>query len=1472
VFQLSKLGRDACDALAKQSVARVMIRTLRLTSQAALSNIANDSTELLSARNQVRLAAATVLGNLANASADSSTRVALAGGVEYALETLQQLFGLPEGFQNSSQSRQYVLIDPPGAEIEVAHQAIRILCGYYTVICKDLAVPKRWERLSINYVENVTAVINTVGAILHYPAPVLQSALCTLLAAIAECPGNEIFRPQIINSTLRDLVHLVLGGPQGVHLSDRQLQEQGEDVLIALGFDDGIDDVHRASGNPEVLRVWARIQASLEFQTLTSLALKQKASEFWKVPAENILLKAKEVSTHCAFAATLRRFFSNHKGAPVYEPPLWLRGFVGSETNPKPSVEVDEKLCTISKNYVTSWAKQLGFALEPSAFGPLRDDAAVSIDGIMRSMPAWYVEMFKQTIPSLLERRYYLLPYARQGHRSMLSEPLLPELPLSIVVPSSRHLTKQFGSILQKIILTHDPVVALEGSNSERSSSSNLQEWTLCVRECIKCPNEEFIENLLDCLRRFPSITSLVLMGPSDFEYRIDIKAIAKLVRFLPESVQWLTFDNLLCRGKDVALVAKAISLRRTLSMNLSGLSIRESGLSGRDLQPILSLMQPTVARSSLNSSTPPAKLRVRWLDFSGNSLTDAHCASIIDAVANASTATSAVRGLDFSNNAILGFPTKMFQALFNEEKDSSIMPLLGSESSPGTLHELFIGNMPVGSRAASALLRRAASPHSRLRALGLGGCRLTGDSILTCALVEALETGTHLSEVDLSDNVLGEVSGKEICLALRVHCPHFIGLNGCKGLRELDRSFIQEAMLSVRAHYAENLLAKAKRDLLTRAKSDFTEVRRSQSQWSSTYPSMWESDSALAVASSPSNGDLDLFAGSSNSMISGSSSFEMASASSSSFSSSSMSMGTVSPNAGEPTMHPMVHDILQDERDGFRPRLCVLFSIPLVHFGPDGQPLACASIEYETERQMLMQTFQDAKRDINLSFGFATLDRLRSEVTLHCRAIHYSGHGCRDALLFEDQVGGARPVATSVLRDLAGSGSGGPGTSKVKLAFVSACHSEYAGQAFVDAGVPHVVCVKVSERLQDTAAQAFTRWFYLELAIGGTVRRAFQVATQAVRAQEQSRVSGMAASMAPAIRPDQADKFLLLPLDGNHDVPIFPGRSELKRWPSGDAIVSGLPEDQERQEERRKLWWGSFVSSALPKEFLGRNVQAYDLLAAIMTRRIVSCTGPSGIGKLSLASFVVNYALRRGNFPQGAILIRANDMESVSELVKKLRDRTVDPHSAPNSHGGRSFKTASLSFGEDDNADAEEVRREQLFELLRYRKFLLLLCGCDKLDNNDPSFRTFLGRLADEVEGMCILMTSSKSIGRIPGYTVTNIKLNSLHHRDAALLFLRLALSIRLCTPVDIAKLMTSMETSREVANPYTVLDAIGEHPFLKPLNGNPRRIMDETHALTNQRFATIIEQCQIVMANQTQVVRSIPAGPVNSKQVSSS
>ncbi|CAN0221959.1 unnamed protein product, partial [Ectocarpus fasciculatus] len=70
-------------------------------------------------------------------------------------------------------------------------------------------------------------------------------------------------------------------------------------------------------------------------------------------------------------------------------------------------------------------------------------------------------------------------------------------------------------------------------------------------------------------------------------------------------------------------------------------------------------------------------------------------------------------------------------------------------------------------------------------------------------------------------------------------------------------------------------------------------------------------------------------------------------------------------------------------------------------------------------------------------------------------------------------------------------------GAVKTQLAFISSCASEPIGNAFVEAGVPHVVAVKHNEEVGDEAAMDFSPVFYDALFenVGRTVKQAFDIA-----------------------------------------------------------------------------------------------------------------------------------------------------------------------------------------------------------------------------------------------------------------------------------------------------------------------------------------------------------------------------------------
>lgn len=64
--------------------------------------------------------------------------------------------------------------------------------------------------------------------------------------------------------------------------------------------------------------------------------------------------------------------------------------------------------------------------------------------------------------------------------------------------------------------------------------------------------------------------------------------------------------------------------------------------------------------------------------------------------------------------------------------------------------------------------------------------------------------------------------------------------------------------------------------------------------------------------------------------------------------------------------------------------------------------------------------------------------------------------------LNFEDGKAGLQLVTVDALRRLLRAGG-----LQLDFVFVSACFSRKTGEAFIEAGVPHVVCVKVNEMVR---------------------------------------------------------------------------------------------------------------------------------------------------------------------------------------------------------------------------------------------------------------------------------------------------------------------------------------------------------------------------------------------------------------------
>ncbi|KAA0169780.1 hypothetical protein FNF28_01899 [Cafeteria roenbergensis] len=373
-------------------------------------------------------------------------------------------------------------------------------------------------------------------------------------------------------------------------------------------------------------------------------------------------------------------------------------------------------------------------------------------------------------------------------------------------------------------------------------------------------------------------------------------------------------------------------------------------------------------------------------------------------------------------------------------------------------------------------------------------------------------------------------------------------------------------------------------------------------------------------------------------------------------------------------------------------PNFLFLASSPLVR--DTGEP-AGELLAHGRELSALLSAVRDSRKLVIATCRTATRDELRLAAVRGVSVLYYSGHGDRsaDGLLAEkvDDVGKALVISGEELRELFIEGQRAP-----RLVFVSACHSRSAGEAFVDAGCPHVVAVDADAAVTETSALLFSRAFFSSLLCGLSVRRAFNLAKQSVARSDQANAG------------EQASVFVLLPpwpaMDygsgciehssslpasfsstgvgggGTHRTPAWGGASaqggagvsagmgvdphSAVLFPEGsvpDGVISEVPPGLPLGGQGRER----AVVPSLPEEHIPRNRHLYQLLHTLMRSRLVSVTGARGAGKSTMLRAAVVYLSERpaasgARTHDGVHYLRLTHATSAESLVMALLDRFV--------------------------------------------------------------------------------------------------------------------------------------------------------------------------------------------------------------------
>eukprot|EP00980_Cylindrotheca_fusiformis_P021712 scaffold8535_cov132-Cylindrotheca_fusiformis.AAC.20 len=297
------------------------------------------------------------------------------------------------------------------------------------------------------------------------------------------------------------------------------------------------------------------------------------------------------------------------------------------------------------------------------------------------------------------------------------------------------------------------------------------------------------------------------------------------------------------------------------------------------------------------------------------------------------------------------------------------------------------------------------------------------------------------------------------------------------------------------------------------------------------------------------------------------------------------------------PSMHGLRFDDIGAPKSNFD-RLMVFQAAPLAYFNMQASLHHALPLhEFEHEVNILKHVAKDAAKidaELEVEAEPATLENFKAFIEQGTsRVLHLSCHGHPDQLAFENGAGYIVTMQQEELKNLLQSAR-----VPIKLVVVNSFHSGRIGKAFLDAGVPHVVCCHHSEVFRDRAAAGFLKNLYRGLATNKSLKQAFHMAQEAIRVEEITK---------------HVERYVLLPRkteeESYHDVPIF--------------FTDPVPEygiaDPEYEDDSHRL-------PSLPRHFMGREVDMYEILEALRTDDVARLGGDRGSGKTAVAAAVCRY------------------------------------------------------------------------------------------------------------------------------------------------------------------------------------------------------------------------------------------------------
>lgn len=922
--------------------------------------------------------------------------------------------------------------------------------------------------------------------------------------------------------------------------------------------------------------------------------------------------------------------------------------------------------------------------------------------------------------------------------------------------------------------------------------------WTLGFKNSTF--DGEFAESLVQLLYLCPMINGLSFSTDSKLENAESSRSngdnqgdrtiglLASLAGSLPPWITYLTFDGAL-HEQDVATLVSILETVGKLSTGedpsssgseagsasqgkFSFLAIRRSPFISADIwNKFFGLFY---TKGSVNSSRPLSSLKS--LDLSFNGLGDELCATILKIVYE--EPHCCLEELDLSGNRIRN-GSKFIRELGKRGKRSN---------RSSQLHTLVLASNDLGVVDAwYEILTILQSETLKLRSLDISSNSISlSEYSKTATIVQLISSNTNLVRLNLSRNKFDAGAVGDFIRQLQDDTFARDCTLGFLELRENDPPLTPEHKAGL-----HSFLTRSRRNLLKRRIAE-REKRESET----------------ATVDSPSQG----------------------------------ASGTVEDQAPDemiPEDDTVMGDasdimsIVSNDHHDVAPSgnlITVLFSAPLVFKDNQQTFKPFRKLNFEMERELIWQCLKEASRDIELSFDNATHDRLLATITKRCSCLHYSGHGHMNHLPFEDGTGGTKWFPVDQFKKLI---ENDRNVAPFRFVFVSACYSGLAGETFASAGVPHVVCCQQEYELKDNAALAFTRQFYLSLAVGNTVREAFEQGCKAVRATP---------NLIDA--EEEMKKFILLPVDGNHDVPIFNAKP-VREWPralSEEARrlrrsgARRVPAARTSELVLRNLLQDD-PAPAPPQAYLGREVEMYLILKQILSeKKLVSVIGPPGIGRSSVVCGVCHYINERKNIMAHTIekiyFVSAKAYHKKNRfvaLVRQLYKKLVDD--------------GTCHRDEDDDGDVESTI-DSICHGLKNVKALVVFDHVEVLNDSADSllneFPMLIRELCRETNHIKIILTNARPLA-IPSLGEHPISLGPLNFASTVKLFAHMCPYIH--TPADRRQLSESLVTPKnaELLPTDEAVDAETDIVFDKLGRGIPSRVENAAFCIHKDVLASL-------------------------------